>query len=126
MKRIIIAVILFSICSVGAVMEVFFVSRSVNTYLEEIEEINRYVKKDEFVTAADKCAELEKQWNKTLRIIDAVLIHDYVDQISISVAQMRSYVENNSPDMYFSSSETAKKALESIRDSEYPYLENIL
>lgn len=126
MKRIIIAIILFSLCAAGSMIEVFCVSGSVNGYLEQIDGIDLDVKKDKFLSAAEKCEKLEEEWSKTLRTVDAVLIHDYVDQITISISQMKAYAENNSPDMYFSSSETAKKALESIRDSEYPYLENIL
>lgn len=126
MKRIIISVMIFSLCLSGAVFELFSVSRSVNGYLEEIGTIDRLVYQNELSEAEQRCRELEDRWSETSRKIDAVLIHDYVDQIGISVAQMKAYIENGSKGMYFSSSEAAKKALESIKDSEYPVAENIL
>ena len=126
MKRIIIAVSLFLICITGAVVEVFSVSGSVTGYIKEIETVDKLVKKGNMTTAAKKCRELESRWDNTARIIDAVLIHDYVDQISIDLSQMRAHIESGNKDSYFAGSEQAKKALMSIKSSEYPTIENIL
>lgn len=126
MKRIIISIIIFSVCVSGALFEVFCVGNSIDGYIEKISNTETLVKKDEFVTASKECAELEQNWSGTARIIDAVLIHDYVDRISINIAQMRAYAENNSPDSFFAASAEAKKALKSVKDSEYPLPENIL
>ena len=126
MKRIIISVIIFLICCSGAVSEVLFVSRTVNGYIEEIEIIDGLIGNDDFSKAQSKCAELENSWHTTLRIIDVFLIHDYVDKITISIAQMNSYAKTGSAESYYSVSAEAKKALASIKDSEYPLPENIL
>ncbi len=126
MKRVILSVIIFSICVSGALFEVFCLSKSIEGYIEQIENTETLVKKDEFVAASKKCAELEQSWSDTARIIDAVLIHDYVDRISINISQMRAFAENNSADSFFAVSAEAKKALKSIKYSEYPLPENIL
>lgn len=126
MKRIFISLIIFILCTAGALTEVFCVENSINNYLGQIDSIDGCVAKNDFENAAEKCSRLEERWNKTLRAVDAVLIHDYVDEISISLAQMKSYAQSGNKDMYSSSSETAKKSLESVRDSEYLFLENIL
>ncbi len=126
MKRIIISIILFTFCLSGAVFEVFCVSRSVESYLDSIEKVDKLVSSGDFTSASDKCAELEKNWGTTSREIDAVLIHDYVDRIGISISQMKAYAENKTADSYYAVSAEAKKALKSIKDSEYPSLENIL
>lgn len=39
---------------------------------------------------------------------------------------MTSYIQNGSIDMYFAESSKAKKELASIKESEYPFIENIL
>lgn len=126
MKRIIISIVLFALCLSGAVFEVFCVSRGVDGYIESIEGVDRLVSRGEFDHALYKCAELEKSWSKTSRAIDAVLIHDYVDRIGISITQMKAYAENKTADSYYAVSYEAKKALKSIKDSEYPSIENIL
>lgn len=122
----IIAVSLFLICLTGAVIEVFSVSGSVTGYIGEIEAVDSLVKSGDLKSAADKNRELESRWQSTASVIDAVLIHDYVDQISIDLSQMRSYIESGDISSYFAGSESAKKALASIKDSEYPVIENIL
>ena len=126
MKRIIISIILFTFCITGAVFEVFYVSRGVDGYIESIEEVDVLISRGEFDRASNKCAELEKSWSKTSREIDAVLIHDYVDRIGISISQMKAYAENKTPDSYYALSAEAKRALTSIKNSEYPSIENIL
>ena len=126
MKRIIISIVLFTLCLSGAVFEVFCVSRGVDGYIESIEGVDVLIRRGEFDHASYKCAELEKSWNKTSRAIDALLIHDYVDRIGISISQMKAYAENKTADSYYAVSYEAKKALKSIKDSEYPSLENIL
>ena len=126
MKRIIISIILFTLCLSGAVFEVFCVSRGVDGYIESIEEVDVLISRGEFDRASNKCAELEKSWSKTSREIDAVLIHDYVDRIGISISQMKAYAENKTPDSYYALSAEAKRALTSIKSSEYPSFENIL
>ena len=126
MKRIIISIILFTFCITGAVFEVFYVSRGVDGYIESIEEVDVLISRGEFDRASNKCAELEKSWSKTSRAIDAVLIHDYVDRIGISISQMKAYAENKTPDSYYALSAEAKRALTSIKNSEYPSIENIL
>lgn len=126
MKRIIISIIIFTLCASGAVFEVFCVSRSVDNYMESIEKTDGLVGNNDFAAASKNCAELEDKWNDTLRTVDIVLIHDYVDKIGISISQMRAYAENKSADSYFAASAEAKRALGSIKDSEYPLVENIL
>ena len=126
MKRIIISIVIFTLCFSGAVCEVFCVSRGVDGYIESIEEVDVLISRGEFDCASNKCAELEKSWSKTSREIDAVLIHDYVDRIGISISQMKAYAENKTADSYYALSAEAKRALTSIKNSEYLSFENIL
>lgn len=126
MKRIIISVIILALCTAGAVVELICVKNSVESCIEEINRIDSYMLKDDFTSASKKCEKLCLRWGETLRSADVVLIHDYVDHISINLSQMKAYIDNNSPDMYFACSSATKKELESVRDSEFPLPENIL
>jgi hypothetical protein len=49
-----------------------------------------------------------------------------VDGIGINIEQMLSHIKSGNPDMYFSHSAGAKKGLASIKESEFPIIENIL
>ena len=126
MKRIIIAIVLILLCLAASVTEVFFISRNVTAYCSDIEQIDLCMRKVDFERALDLCADMNERWNSMAWKVDTLLIHDYVDGVGLSLAQMQRYIENGSPDLYFAESEKAKRALASLKDSEYPTAENIL
>ncbi|MBR1483796.1 MAG: DUF4363 family protein [Ruminococcus sp.] len=126
MKRLIISVLLMTGCVIGAVSQTSFISGATTRYLDAIEVIDRDMRRDDFQKALDGCSAIDRQWSKSASEIDALLIHDYVDSVGVSIAQMKVHIENGNPDLYFAESQKAKRALASIRDSEYPNAENLL
>ena len=126
MKRIWIALAVAALVFGGAAWEISLVSRSVDEQTSRIERIDRLFQNGDTDGAARACAELEEDWSRTARAMDSLLIHDYVDGIGNSFARMRRYLENGSRAHYFAESAYTKKALASIKESEYPFFENIL
>lgn len=126
MKRMIIALALIAVSVFGSSAEVFFVGARAQSCLDQIEETDRLMRKLDYSAALKKCREAEDYWESSGEAVDILLIHDYVDDIRVSLGQMRAHIENGSPDMYFSESAGAKKGLASIKGSEYPNFENIL
>lgn len=126
MKRIYISVVLLIIAACISAAETGFVSAKADLFTGRIEQTDKLMKKDQFEEAAKLCRQLEDDWNKSAEKIDMLLIHDYVDNIGASISKMRSHIECVNPDMYFAESTVVKKELASIKESEYPYVENIL
>ena len=126
MKRMIIALILLVASVAASAAEIRCVSDSADSFLGKIELSDSYVRRNELDKALRLCRELDESWDDISQKIDVLLIHDYVDNISVSFAQMRSHLESGNADMYFAESAGAKKGLASIKGSEYPNLENIL
>ncbi len=126
MKRIYISVVLLIIAACISAAETGFVSAKADLFTGRIEQTDKLMKKDQFEEAAKLCRQLEDDWNKSAEKIDMLLIHDYVDNIGASISKMRSHIECVNPDMYFAESTVVKKELASIKESEYPYFENIL
>ena len=126
MKRTVISIGLLLVCLGASATQLFYICGNVNESLAIIEQIDTYMRKDDFRNALSDCAAINEKWGGVAKKVDSLLIHDYVDGISLSLAKMQTHIENGNPDMYFAESEKAKKALASIRDSEYPYAENIL
>lgn len=126
MKRIFIAigVLIFSF-GVSAV-ELGFIGAKADSFESLIELSDKYMMKSNFVDAVKICKKTEQLWDNNAQNIDMLLIHDYVDEIGNSISKMRTYAENNSTDLYFAESTSAKKELASIKESEFPYFENIL
>ncbi|MCD8025751.1 MAG: DUF4363 family protein [Clostridiales bacterium] len=109
MKRLYIALLFMIIALCIAGTETGYVSARADAFISKIDNIDRLIKKNEYNEALALCKSAEDEWEECAKSIDMLLIHDYVDEIGISISQMRSYVEAQNSDMYFSESTMAKK-----------------
>lgn len=126
MKRIYITLVFLLIAGCISAVEAGYVSAKADLFISKIEIADKLMRKSNFEEAIELCKKTENEWDDSAKKIDMLLIHDYVDNIGISFSKMRSYAENASPDMYFAESASAKKELASIKESEYPLIDNIL
>ncbi len=126
MKRIYIALALLIIAVTVGIFEMFYVTNKIDELNEEIISADNLVKSENYEGAKDVLASAESKWQKNLSIFDILLIHDYVDEISVNLSSMRSYVATQSNENYLAESEGIKKQLTSIKDSELVQIENIL
>lgn len=126
MKRIYIAVVLVLLTLCIGALETGYVTAKTDMFIDKIERADKLMKKNEFSEAIRLCQNTEKEWYDNAKSIDMLLIHDYVDDIGLSISKMTSFAESKNTDMYFSESSDAKKQLASIKESEYPLIENLL
>ncbi len=126
MKRLVISIALVLLVFGASVFELLYVCARSDEYADRIDKIEELIYSGDNSTALKNCEALEKDWDGESKKIYTLLIHDYVDSVGNCLSKMRSHLENNSLDMYFAESTGAKKALASIKGSEYPYYENIL
>ena len=126
MKRTIIALLLLIGCVGAAVFELNYIRQSADDFLLEIEELDGNMRRGDEARAGALSDKLERDWGDWVQTVDILLIHDYVDSVSTSLARMKSHIQNGSAPQYFSESAAVKKAIVSISDSELPKWENIL
>lgn len=126
MKRIYISLAFIIIVAVIAAVQFGLVSATADVFSDMIEQSDNYMRRSNFSDAARLCKTVENEWDESAKKIDMLLIHDYVDDIGNNISMMTSYAENGNRDMYFAESSKIKKELASIRESEHPYIENIL
>ena len=126
MKRIYIAIAFLIIALTTGIFEMFYVTNKIDELNEEIISADNLVKSENYDGAKSVLASAETEWQKNLSIFDILLIHDYVDEISVNLSAMRSYVATQSNDIYLAESAGIKKQLTSIKDSELVQIENIL
>ena len=126
MKRIYAALLFFIIVVIFASVELGYVSGKSDSFISKIELTDKKVYKNDFEEALEMCSQLEDSWENSSKRIDMILNHECIDSIGESINKMSSYLQNGSVDMYFAESSKAKKELASIKESEYPYIENIL
>ena len=106
--------------------EMGYITAKADMFEAKIENADRYMRKNEYAEAFKICKEAESDWEDSTKIIDMLLIHDYVDSVGMKISLMKSFAENQNYDMYFSESTAAKKELASIKESEYPNIDNLL
>ena len=126
MKRIYIALSLVLVALCFASVETGFISGKTDSFIAKIECADRLMSRLEFEDALKICEETEKEWYDNAKLIDTMLIHDYVDNIGLSISRMTVFAQKQNRDMYFDESVQAKKELASIKESEFPLVENIL
>ena len=126
MKRIYIALSLVLAALCFASVETGFISGKTDSFIAKIECADRLMSRLEFEDALKICEETEKEWYDNAKLIDTMLIHDYVDNIGLSISRMTAFAQKQNRDMYFAESVQATKELASIKESEFPLVENIL
>lgn len=122
----ILAVILVVIAVSASLTELIYVKTKSVGFIDSINQIDRAVDEKDLASALSLCKATEEKWYESAPAIDILLIHDYIDNIGISISKMHSFLVNNNTEMYFAESTGAKKALASVLGSEYPNFENIL
>lgn len=126
MKRLFIALALTALVIGASFWEATYIGRQADRFAEQIEAIDRLLKQNQTGKAIALCCETERDWDGEVGKIYTLLSHDYADAIGGAIAKMRAHLENNSLDMYYAESTSAKKGLASVKGSEYPLPENIL
>ena len=116
MKRIYIALSLVLAALCFASVETGFISGKTDSFIAKIECADRLMSRLEFEDALKICEETEKEWYDNA----------YVDNIGLSISRMTAFAQKQNRDMYFAESVQAKKELASIKESEFPLVENIL
>lgn len=125
MKRIIITIVLLISGISASLTELIYIGNTADSFTNKIEAVDAMMLKADFVKASDLCGQISSEWDNTAKLLDTLLIHDYTDSIGINLSQMKTYIDNNSIEMYFACSAGAKKGLASIKGSEYPDFNNI-
>lgn len=126
MKRIYIAIAFLILAVTVGAFEMLYVSCRIDELNEEILTADSLVENKNYDGAKEILASAEEKWEKNLCIFDILLIHDYVDEISVNLSEMRSYVATGNSEDYLAQSAGIKKQLTSIKDSELVEIENIL
>ncbi len=126
MNRIGIAIAMVVIAGLICGCEIFTVNKSTSDYTSELENVNRLMNEEKFDNAGVLSAELLESWKKAARHLDKYLYHDYIDDITESIATLPVYANNKDKIAVKAQIESIKIQLTSLKESELPYLHNIL
>lgn len=91
--------------------------------IDSMSDLDRQNKKDELLEASDKLYQL---WGEKIPILSVFVQHEIVDEIEQSVAIIKNSIEQDDNDTFQTEITRAAIQIQSLRDTEFPYIENIL
>ena len=126
MNRITIAVLMLLLAGIICGCEIFTVNSNATLYSKELDNILRLSKEEDFDKAYELSQNLVKRWKVTIKHFDKYLYHDYIDDITKQMASLPVFTKNKDVSAIEAQIEEIKIQLTSLKESELPYLHNIL
>lgn len=126
MRRIYAAIVLLVIAGLLCATEYICIVNTVNDYTSRIDKLESMMYDGEISDALEYSDKINREWYKVSNGIDMLLYHDYVDNISVLLESLPDYIEYGDYSTMHATCKQAKKLLISLRDSEYPTLQNII
>lgn len=126
MNRIFIAVLMLLLAGIICGCEIFAVSTEAVKYSEELNNISFLSKQENFEEANNVSEDLLRKWKNTTKHFDKYLYHDYIDDITRQMSALPVFTKNKDLSAIEAQIEEIKIQLTSLKESELPYLHNIL
>ncbi|MBQ4569341.1 MAG: DUF4363 family protein [Ruminococcus sp.] len=126
MKRIYIAVILLVFTVLICSVEFIYISSSADKITERIENLCESYKKGNTESSLRYALETEKDWMKKVKRIDMLLYHDYVDEITKNIVNLKTYIAQEDAVGLYSTCNEILTQVSSLKSSELPTAQNII
>ncbi len=126
MKRIYIAAVLLIITVAICTVEFIYINSSVNKIAEKIESVHSLYKDGYKETSMKYALETEKAWQNKVNKIDMLLYHDYVDEITRNIVNLKTYIAEEDATGLYSTCNEILTQISSLKNSEFPTLDNII
>jgi|GEM_PF-4671346 len=125
MKRFVIAVTMLLFAVLICVCE-FKAVEVTDTYVNTLEKIENFCKSGEYQDAYNLSLQINENWQQTRKILNKYLYHDYIDNISVNLSSLPIHTKGEDPESVSKTVEEIKIQLASLKESELPYMHNIL
>lgn len=126
MNRFIIAVVMLLIAGIICGCEIFTVTAYSVDYKEDLDTVKRLMEEESYYDAYKLSEKTIESWQKAAHHLDKYLYHDYIDDITVKMSALPVYAQNEDTQAVNAQVEEIKKQLTSLKESELPYMHNIL
>lgn len=126
MKRIMVAVVMVLIAGVICGFEVFTVNNNTDLYTDELTQISFLMSEERYEEATALSTDILNGWKSVSKHLDKYLYHDYIDNITEEMSALPVYSKNKDASSVNALIEEIKIQLTSLKESELPYIHNIL
>lgn len=125
-KRIIIISVMITIVIATCIFETIFVDRIYALSTQIIYNMQLTYNIDQNSDISEQTNELYELWQNNIPLISVFIQHESIDEIEQSISIIKSAVEKNDLETFYIESTRATAQIQSLRDTEFPYIENIL
>lgn len=126
MKRICVALVMLIVSGFVCGCEIFTVKGNAESYTKELEKISILMNEESFNEAEKLSKEVLAGWKETAKHLDKYLYHDYVDNITEEMATLPILLKDKDKSAVDAQIAEIKIQLASLKESELPYMHNIL
>ncbi len=126
MNRIIIAVVMLLIAGLICGCEIYSVNVGAESISRELNKISHIMSEDNSTEAHRLSQAVLNNWIERTDHLDKYLYHDYIDAITQKLSSLPVYAESGNTEAVIAQIEELKIQLTSLKESELPYIYNIL
>lgn len=126
MNRFAIAVTMILIAGIICGCELFTVNTIVDNSKNSLDKVVTLIEEENYNEASELSEKILKDWSKTARQLDKYLYHDYIDNITEEIATLPIYAKTKDKTAVNAQVAEIKIQLTSLKESELPYMHNIL
>lgn len=126
MNRIIIAIVMLLIAGLICGCEIYSVNGNAKTFIKELDNIGDLLSLEKFDEAGNLSENTLKSWKSVTEHLDKYLYHDYIDSITQGMSSLPVYIKSSDACGAKAQIEEIKIQLTSLKESELPYIHNIL
>lgn len=126
MNRIIIAIVMLLIAGLICGCEIYAVNGNAKVFIKELDNIGDLLSHEKFDEAANLSENTLKSWKSVTEHLDKYLYHDYIDSITQGMSSLPVYIKSSDACGAKAQIEEIKIQLTSLKESELPYVHNIL
>lgn len=126
MNRICIAVAMLLLAGFICGCEIYTVNSNAESYTKELDNISKLMSEENFDEAEENSQKLLESWKHIARHMDKYLYHDYIDNITEEISTLPVYAKSKDKESVMAQVEQIKIQLTSLKESELPYVHNVL
>ncbi len=126
MKRLYVAVILLVFAAAVCTAEFLYINHCANSITGMIKNVSASYSEGNKKKAMNYALETEEDWQRKVSKIDMLLYHDYVDDITKNIVNLKTYIIEDDAVGLYSTVGEAITQINSLKNSEFPTLENII
>ena len=125
MSRAITSVVIIVLIIIIGISAIFYTSHICGNISESLDMAQTEVENNDFASALKHIEKADRDFEKAQKTLFVIFKHEYIDEVTEALLQLRISLENNDRDRFFENMGYARHRIEHLTHIEIPSIENI-